>query len=329
MELAGHKCIGFCEFDKYAVMSYTMMHLATPGQVEYIASIPAPLKKDGSRNLNARQKEIMKEEYRNGEWYANDITTVDAQSMPRADMWLFGAPCQDFSIAGNRAGLGGDRSSLVREVFRLVAEFQEGDRPTYLVYENVKGMLSSNNGWDFACIKTEMESLGYIAEYQLLNSKHFGVPQNRERVFLVGHFRGRCTRKVFPITGAGGENSIDVVGKLPGGRRQRNDLLGVNGISTCLDTMQGGGHEPKIAIPVLTPDRAEKRHEVAVYVIWHEKYQCYIVIRRLTPKECFRLQAWTDDYYSRAELVNSDSQLYKQAGNGITVSVAEEIGQRL
>lgn len=66
-----------------------------------------------------------------------------------------------------------------------------------------------------------------------------------------------------------------------------------------------------------------------IYAVWYEKYQCYIAIRRLTPKECFRLQGWADDYFEKAAFVNSDSQLYKQAGNGVTVSVVEAIGRKL
>jgi len=424
MELAGHKCVGFCEFDKYAVMSYTIMHLATREQLKYIESIPAPLKKDGNRNLKERQKEILKDEYRNGEWYANDIRAVEARNMPRADMWLFGAPCQDFSIAGARRGLNGDRSGLVREVFRLVGELLEEDRPQYLIYENVKGMLSSNNGWDFACVQTEMESLGYDVEYQLLNSKDFEVPQNRERVFTIGHLRGRGTGKVFPIGGTTSENSVAVIAKSDQfGHEQNGRIYSTDGISPCLNGIgNGGNHEPKIAIvgnvnpsgkgmngnvfdpkglsptlttnkgegnkvaiPVLTPGRANKRqngrrfkedgepmftltsqdrHGVAVYDLYNKKLRkdgicgtltsngntstthCgsfgimqepkennvlpnEVRMRKLTPRECFRLQAWEDIYFDRAQLVNSDSQLYKQAGNQVTVSVVYEIGKRL
>lgn len=69
--------------------------------------------------------------------------------------------------------------------------------------------------------------------------------------------------------------------------------------------------------------------ELTVYAVWYEKYQCYIAIRRLTPKECFRLQGWTDDYFEKAQFVNSDSQLYKQAGNGVTVNVIQAIAEKL
>ncbi len=123
-----------------------------------------------------------------GEPEGGDITKCRADELPKSDCWCFGAPCQDFSIAGKREGLEGDRSSLVREVFRLLRETEEEYRPTYLLYENVKGMLSSNKGFDFLEILIEMESLGYDRiEYSLLNSKNFRVPQNRERVFTIGH----------------------------------------------------------------------------------------------------------------------------------------------
>lgn len=462
MELAGHECIGFCEWDKYAAMSYTSMHLITKEQRSVLKGID---------NLKLRQKEIQKEEYKNGEWFSNDIRNVDATSMPRADCWCFGAPCQDFSIAGNRKGLDGDRSSLVREVFRIIAELKEEDRPKYLIYENVKGMLSSNNGWDFACILLEMESLGYDVEYQLFNSKDFGVPQNRERVYTIGHLRGRSGRKIFPITGNSTEIDALQIAQMPSNKKWKNPsayrVYDENGIAPTLVTSGGGGHEPyiKTAIPVLTPDRIEKkqngrrfkedgepmftltaqdRHGVAISTpeiivhdisqtvrirkhevelgklkvllkkhkkvtnreisekigkpitmvehwfrsdssfsipdenVWYdlkkilgietdyfdkqitefeekdgvfekssrvydengisptltsasanEKIFTNMRIRKLTPKECFRLQGWTDAYFDRAALVNSDSQLYKQAGNGVTVNVVYEIAKRL
>lgn len=109
MELAGHKCIGYCEFDKFASASYRSMHTITEKQREYLSTL----------DLKHRQKEILKDEYLNGEWFADDIRTVDARSLPKADLWTFGAPCQSFSVAGLRAGLEGE-SGLIREIFRLV-----------------------------------------------------------------------------------------------------------------------------------------------------------------------------------------------------------------
>ena len=369
MELAGHECVGFCEFDKFATASYISMHLLTEEQRKTLEDIP----------IKKRQKEILKEEYRNGEWYANDIRRVYAGDIPKADCWCFGFPCQDISVAGKQAGFQGNRSSLFFRVMYLVGQLKEEDRPTYLFIENVKNLLSVNGGWDFARLLIEMEQWGYDAEWQVLNSKDFGVPQNRERCFIIGHLRGRSSAEVFPIKGTDRENSVslNLFGCLNGRNSQRDRVYSVDGLAPTISTKPGGNTEPKIAIPVLTPDRAEKRQngrrfkedgepmftltgqdrhgiaievreamnafavdreqgifvqvseELVVYAVWYEKYQCYIAVRKLTPKECFRLQGWTDDYYAKAQFVNSDSQLYKQAGNGVTVTVIEAMARKM
>lgn len=446
LELSGHKCVGFCEFDKFATASYTSMHLLNEEQRKQLSEIPQ----------RKRQKEILKEEYRNGEWYAKDIKSVNAKDVPRAECWCFGAPCQDFSIAGRRAGLDGDRSSLVREIFRILEEQEEQNRPEWLIYENVKGMLSSNRGLDYLSILSEMDRLGYDCEWQNINSKWY-VPQNRERIYTIGHLRRYGRSKIFPVEGTNGENSVFQLGNYMKTKSRENPNQGriydTNGISPCLNKMDGGGREPsvsiriigntnplengmngnildsmnlcqtlttnkgegiKIAIPVLAPDRGRKsqngrrvkennepmftltaqdKHGIvceyptlpikeatkkgfaeakkgdsinlsmpnsktrrgrvgldisqtldtncnqgtmvifngknSIYSIWSEKYQCYIAIRKLTPKECFRLQGWTDDYFEKAAFVNTDNQLYKQAGNGVTVNVVEAIGQKI
>lgn len=357
--------------------------------------------------------------------------------------------CQDISVAGKQAGFQGNRSSLFFRVMYLIGQLKEEDKPAYLFIENVKNLLSVNGGWDFARLLIEMERHGYDAEWQVLNSKDFGVPQNRERCFIIGHLRGRSASKVFPIEGTDGKNSVQIIGHRDGYRRN-TQVFAPDGITETLDTGQGGGrghhvalpcfidlsyqeteltnkarclqarynkgianHKAEVsgvAIPVLTPDRAEKRQngrrfkedgepmftltgqdrhgiaievkeatkqgyaecrvgidsvnfsmpnsktrrgrvgqeiantldtscdqgifvqvseELTVYAVWYEKYQCYIAIRKLTPKECFRLQGWSDDYFEKAQFVNSDSQLYKQAGNGVTVTVIEAIARKM
>ena len=413
LELAGHECIGHCELDKFAEASYRSMHTITEEQRKYLLSLP----------LKQRQKEILKEEYLNGEWYESDITK--ARNIPRADLWTFGAPCQDFSIAGRRAGLDGGRSSLVREVFRLLGERQKEDRPEWIIYENVRGMLSSNRGRDYLEILASLDELGYDVEWQNINSKWF-VPQKRERIYTIGHLRGRGGRKILPIKGASGENHLKQLVQGSQGNRVYNP----DGISCTLNSRDGGQsartglyafgidksrNNPKVidianciiakedsgvsnrksegtavVIPVLTPDRINKRQNGrrfkdngepmftlttqdrqgvsidlkafssstrgqpfryghtacldhncyqgvvvelkgggTVYAVWSEKYGCYLAIRKLTPKECFRLQGWTDEYFEKAKEFNSDSQLYKQAGNGVTVDVVKAIGEKL
>ena len=369
MELAGHECVGFCEFDKFATASYISMHLLTDEQRKALEDIP----------IKKRQKEILKEKYRNGEWYANDIRRVYAGDIPKADCWCFGFPCQDISVAGKQAGFQGNRSSLFFRVMYLVGQLKEENKPTYLFIENVKNLLSVNGGWDFARLLIEMDRAGYDAEWQVLNSKDFGVPQNRERCFIIGHLRGRSTAKVFPIEGTDRKNSVslNLFGCINGRNSQRERVYDSGGLSPTISTVPGGNTEPKTAIPVLTPDRTEKRQngrrfkedgeqmftltgqdrhgiaieveeatkrldtscnqgifvkvsdELIVYAVWYEKYQCYIAIRKLTPRECFRLQGWSDDYFEKAQFVNSDSQLYKQAGNGVTVTVIEAIARKM
>lgn len=150
MELAGHKCVGFCEFDKFATASYTSMHLLTEEQRKYLSTLP----------LNKRQKEILKEEYRNGEWYANDIRRVYAGDIPKADCWCFGFPCNDISVAGKQLGFRGNRSSLFFRVMYLIKQLEEENKPTYLFIENVKNLLSVNGGCDFARLLIEMDEGG-------------------------------------------------------------------------------------------------------------------------------------------------------------------------
>lgn len=300
-EMAGHECIGFCEYDKFAVASYVSMHTATDAQREYISTLPK----------SERVKELQKDQYRNGEWFKYDIRTVNVGNIPRADCWTFGAPCQDFSIAGKRAGLAGDRSGLVREVFRIIEETPEDNRPEWLVYENVKGMLSSNGGRDFMGILLSLDELGYDAEWSLFNSKYFGVPQSRERVYLVGHNRKGSGGGVLFDPSTGGQNQMDESQIIQIGGIERDTfnnpqvyrVYSADGIAPTLQTSQGGGHCP--------------------YIIAGGR------IRRLTPRECFRLQGWADEYYDRAEMVNSDTQLYKQAGNGVTVTVAQAVGEAI
>ena len=253
MELAGHTCVGFCEWDKYAAMSYTSMHLMTDEQRSRLSDL----------TLKQRQKEIQKEEYRNGEWYSTDVRLITSDNVPAADCWCFGAPCQDFSVAGKRAGLEGDRSSLVREVFRILKEIPEENRPEWLIYENVKGMLSSNRGGDFGAILLEMGELGYDTEWQLFNTKNFGVPQNRERVYTIGHLRSRGRKQVFPLKGADGEDSVHEVttsviggiGEINFGKqfREGNRVYDGTKIATALKASNvgnAGGNTNLYSVPV-------------------------------------------------------------------------------
>lgn len=196
-EQAGHECVYSIEFDKWKRKEYGVIFGNEPE--------------------------------------AGDITKVQANDIPWSDCWCFGAPCQDFSVAGKRAGLDGNRSGLVREVFRLLKEKDPANRPEWLLYENVKGMLSSNKGWDFAAIQAEMGKLGYDVQWQLLNSKNFGVPQNRERVYTLGHLRTRGKQKIFPIGIPDKRTDISVYGYTKESSvKDRTRILNTYGVSQCL-----------------------------------------------------------------------------------------------
>ena len=149
--------------------------------------------------------------------------------------------CQDISVAGKQLGFQGNRSSLFFRVMYLIGQLKEEDKPTYLFIENVKNLLSVNGGWDFARLLIEMEQGGYDAEWQVLNSKDFGVPQNRERCFIIGHLRGRSISKVIPIEGTDGKNSVslNLFGCLNGRNSQRDRVYSDDGLAPTISTKPG------------------------------------------------------------------------------------------
>ena len=327
LEKAGMKCIGFCEKDKFAVKSYTAMYDTK------------------------------------GEWYANDITAVKAENIPKADLWCAGSPCQAVSIAGKRNGLHGGRSNLFFDFVNLLKGKKEKNKPEWIILENVKGLLSSNKGWDFLEYLCELDESGYDLQWQVFNSKDYGVPQNRERVYTVGHLRNRGRRKILPITGENGAALSQIIGGSQGYR-----VYDTNGVSVTLGS-NGGGYGAKtrynagfvnrtaansavleinkinvignhtlsghsdgrivspIGISLTVMDNLDTVTSVTVNEKIKDKHN--VRIRNLTPRECFRLQGFSDDLFEKARAVNSDSQLYKQAGNAVTVNVVYAIGKKI
>lgn len=429
LEFAGYKCIGFCEKDKFAVKSYRAMFDTK------------------------------------GEWFADDVTKLKSEEVPYADLWCFGFPCQDISVAGKQRGLSGERSGIYFSIIDLVKGKEEKDKPTYLLVENVKNLLSINDGFDFAEVLAELDQAGYDAMWQVLNSKDFGVPQNRERVFIIANLRSRGRREILPIGGenaaalkqiiggmqgyrvydtdgisatlvgnaggVGAKTGLYRVGNInPSGKGASGNVYDAEGVSPTL-TANGGGLGAKTGLffidqsntktqitdtsrcitsrytggivnrtamnsavlearAIITPDRDDKRqngrrmkeseepmftltsqdrHGVAIKEATKKGYAeaevgdsinisvpnsktrrgrvgkgisntidtgCQMAtldknyrIRRLTPKECFRLQGFPDELFEKAMAVNSDAQLYKQAGNAVTVNVAFAIAKSL
>lgn len=408
MESAGHECVGFCEIDKFARKSYKAIH-DTEGEIEL-----------------------------------HDITTVTNEfirGIGSVDVICGGFPCQAFSIAGNRRGFEDTRGTLFFEIARFASIL----RPKYLFLENVKGLLNHDRGATFATILRALDELGYDVEWQVLNSKDFGVPQNRERVFVIGHLRGECTRRIFPLSGndkatdckqpkikkvgnirkKGKSQSGDVVstdslaptlcstttqkdplkvaipvltpdrlekrqngrrfkedgepmftltsqdrhgivvaGKLPGNHDQNSRVYSTDGLAPTLSTMQVGEQEPKIIqkargfnkggqhsiAPTLSSNSYQENNLVKIVDFYNKITKNEVGtltssgggstvragsfgitdgyrIRKLTPRECWRLQGFPDWAFDKAQEVNSNSQLYKQAGNSVTVNVIAAIAK--
>ena len=411
MESAGHECIGFCEIDKFARASYKAIH-NTEGEIEL-----------------------------------HDITTVtddEVRAIGHVDVICGGFPCQAFSIAGARRGFEDTRGTLFFEIARFASIL----KPKYLFLENVKGLLNHDRGNTFKTILGSLDGLGYDVEWQVLNSKNFSVPQNRERVFIIGHLRGGLVgtlsardykepKQVAIPVGRESQSissqSVIKIGNVnPSGNGMNGEVYSSQGLSPTLTTNKGEGQ--KIAIPVLTPDRANKRqngrrfktdgepmftltaqdrhgvvveNEIKKYGTIQPNYnQSGVVydtdgiaptirayqggnlepkirvkeatkqgyaeaeigdsvnlshpnsktrrgrvgkqiantlltgesqgvvepdfrIRKLTPRECWRLQGFPDWAFDKAQEVNSNSQLYKQAGNSVTVNVIAAIAKEL
>lgn len=425
LEQAGHECVGYVEWDKFARKSYEAIHNTE------------------------------------GEWTAHDITSVTDDDIRRLrdrgqiDIICGGFPCQAFSVAGKRKGFDDTRGTLFFEI----ARFANIIRPRYLFLENVKGLLNHDRGVTFEVILRTLDELGYDAEWQVLNSKNFGVPQNRERVFIIGHSRRSSTGKVFPVGRNDKETNnerrvISLCNVNPSGNGMNGQIYDSEGLAPTLTTNKGEGNKVMVKpnwipgsneisktlrvsgkgsltakhaydiVAVLTPDRVEKsqngrrikdvgepmftltaqdRHGIAIkeatkqgfdtafpgdsinysvpnsktrrgrvgkgiantldtgcqqgVVVWdmYNKNQRTdgnigtlttkgntsstnggtfgiddgVRIRKLTPRECWRLQSYPNWAFDKAAAVNSDSQLYKQAGNSVTVNVIEAIGKKL
>lgn len=229
-----------------------------------------------------------------------DITKIDPQKLPDFDLFVGGFPCQAFSVAGLRRGFGDTRGTLFFEITRICAV----KRPRLLLLENVKGLLSHDAGHTFTTIISTLDELGYDLQWQVLNSKDFGVPQNRERVLIVGHLRGTPRPEVFPFTGADIEDT-----------RHVGEDLSYPFIQPFITDPQGRLNKVCTPSPISPTLRANT----------HDNQPVVNTIRRLTPTECERLQGFPDGWTEGV----SDTQRYKCCGNAVTVNVIEAVAMRL
>ena len=331
-----HEIVDAVEIDKYAIKSFNAIH-----------------------NTNFKPQDITK--------WDKDI---------ECDLIMHGSPCQDFSVAGLQAGGdkdSGTRSSLMYETLRIVEKL----KPKYVIWENVKNLLSKKHHHNFDAYLEAMEKLGYKNYYQVLNAKHYGVPQNRERVFTVSILDG--DKYLFPEPVALEKKLKDVLEKEVDEKYYISDammdyFMGVNqkpskfprkerflaninrnnqDVGNSVTTNAGqrptdnfvkiitanktgydlatDGDGVDLAYPKSTTRRGRVGHGVSktLPTAGSQGVLDGYRIRKLTPKECWRLMGFDDNSFERAEKVNSNTQLYKQAGNSIVVNVLEAIIKNL
>ncbi|KKK90152.1 hypothetical protein LCGC14_2725960, partial [marine sediment metagenome] len=262
-----------------------------------------------------------------------DATKINPEDLPDFDMLCGGFPCQAFSIAGKRKGFKDIRGTMFFEVARIL----KIKRPKIILLENVKGLLNHAKGETFRVILQTLDELGYEVQWMVLNSKFFGVPQNRERIFIVGSLRGKRRPEILPFSKS--YSSFDEMGQQvsstihssyykQGGRDQQY-------VPECKQLPETKGNSQGARIyktkgisQAITSNSGGLGAKTGLYLD-------NMKIRRLTPKECERLQGfpdgWTkhgiDEKGNAVEL--SNTQRYKQMGNAVTVDVIEAIGARL
>ena len=343
----GYECVGHCEIDKHADAAYRRLHDIKESEVFY-----------------------------------EDATKINASTLPEFNLLCAGFPCQTFSVAGKRKGFLDPRGTLFFEIARVV----KARKPDYLLLENVPGLLSHDKGRTFAAILNELCRLGYSCEWQILNSKDFGVPQSRRRVFIVGYLDPGCAGQILPICGANAKTLIQLCGGSQGAR-----VYDPNGLAVTQLSRSGGlggktglyfidlNRDPKVTTEArclkarynsgTTNRRGENSGVLQIKVATQKGYQDAAIgdsvnisfakanakrgrvghdiahtldtncshgvvtacgrIRKLMPRECFRLQGFTNSQIDRLLEGNSDAQAYKQAGNAVTVNVVHALASRL
>jgi len=243
----------------------------------------------GFSEIDKYATQIYKKHFPNHKEYG-DVSKIKWNDVEDFDLLCGGFPCQSFSIAGKRGGFDDTRGTLFFEIARAAQHKQ----PRLLLLENVKGLLSHNQGETFHTILKTLDGIGYDLQWQVLNSKNFGVPQNRERVFIIGHLRGTSRPQVFPI----------------GTYNSKNNSM-ANESNEIRNRTWSGSLRARGTTSYGSGDVFIKTKEVK--------------IRRLTPTEYERLQSFPDDWTEGI----SDTQRYKCLGNAVTVNVIQAIMEKL
>ena len=321
--------VGISEIDKYAIQSYMAIH----GETKNFGS----------------------------------ITDIKGQDLPQIDVFTWSFPCTDLSKAGKQKGMSSEtRSGLVYEVLRILHE--STNKPKVLIMENVVDLIQTKFIHQFNEIQLELEQLGYVNYVETMNSKDFGVAQNRDRVFMVSilgdyyyefpkpfklekrlkdYLEDEVDEKYYIKDFESLTDINENYGQLNGGKWEKLHDIGrrvysYEFVSPTIHTMQGGNLEPKVVVPFGSyytwPDnqgnintqcnRAADEDGYALTVACAETGKVFedkLRIRKLTPLEVWRLMSIDDEDFEKASKVVSNSQLYKQAGNGIVVDVFSQI----
>lgn len=308
LENLGCECVGYSEIDKHAIKLYSAWY--------------------------------------NDECNFGDITKIEAEKLPDFELLAGGFPCQAFSVAGKRLGFEDTRGTIFFDFARIM----KAKKPTFGIFENVKGLLNHEGGRTFETIIKTLDEIGYDAQWGILNTRFHGLPQNRERVYIVANFRERSATKILFERGNGITDKVartqqSIIGNYhtkSGKTHQRSGVLNENSIAPCL--IASDYKEPRM-VKIGAIDG--KRHQAdRVYSLDRVSttlsaqggglgaktgvYSAGDKVRRLTPKECFRLQGFKDDMVELGyKLGISDTQLYKMAGNAVSVPVVEWVAQRV
>ena len=347
LENLGCECVGWSEIDKYAIKLYSAWY---------------------NDNCNF-----------------GDVTKIEAETLPDFDLLVGGFPCQAFSIAGKRMGFDDTRGTIFFDFARIM----KTKKPKFAIFENVKGLLNHDGGKTYETILRTLNELGYDAQWGILNTKFHGLPQNRERVYIVANLRERSSTKILFERGDGitdkverteqsiigdyytengkthqwggviGDESIAPclmageyksprivkIGSIGGKPCQSDQVYSPSGVSVTLSAQNGGKGAMTGLYKIGDIDGLNTQYsrvydsegisatinaqggglgaKTGLYNIEHK-------VRRLTPKECFRLQGFKDEMVELGyKLGISDTQLYKMAGNAVSVPVVEWVAQRV
>ena len=308
LENLGCECVGYSEIDKHAIKLYSAWY--------------------------------------NDECNFGDITKIEAEKLPDFELLVGGFPCQAFSIAGKRGGFNDTRGTIFFDFARIM----KAKKPKFAIFENVKGLLNHDGGKTYETMLRTLDELGYDAQWGILNTKFHGLPQNRERVYIVANLRERSSTKILFERGNDSSDKVErtengIIGQFYNRKGKTHQDLGV---------ISSEGHSPALLATTHKNPRIVKIGDIDGLNTQYSRvydsegvsttinaqggglgaktglYNAGDKVRRLTPKECFRLQGFKDEMVELGyKLCISDTQLYKMAGNAVSVPVVEWVAQRV